>query len=110
MSRKTLTVEVMSSGNVKTQVDPRLISGLSELLCPEGEECSIHMKASESSSAVVAFLLRQKEVLADSHWMLDRPKSSEFPHIYARLFENQSSEEIIEAVKRVLEMPGIHSD
>ena len=82
-----------------------LISGLSGLTCPDGEDCCVLIKAWEPEFSVMVFLRRQKEVRTESRWIVDHPKHSADPYIYATLFHTESNEDIIEAVRRVLETP-----
>jgi hypothetical protein len=53
----------------------------------------------------MVFLEREREVRTKAPWILDRPKNSASPYIYAALFQDQSREEVIGTVKDLLELP-----
>jgi len=107
-SRKPLSVEFVSSNRPDgTSIDPMLLSGLSGLTCPEDEDCSVLVKAWAPQFSVIVFVRRQKEVPTESRWIVDHPKHSEYPYIYGTLFQTESTEEIIDAVRQVLETPEI---
>ena len=89
-------------------VDPKVTTSLGELLCPDGEECALLLREWGSSTGIVLFLRRSKGVLAESIWIRDYDaRDLQFPYIYAALLEKEPPEEIIAAVRRLLEAPEI---
>jgi hypothetical protein len=103
-NKKPLRVEIIVSPSERFDADPLLISGLTELMCLEEENCSIHLKCRGESPGLVVLLRRQKEVLAEPRWITDPPKDPYHPYIYATVFETESTKEVLEAVKHVLEI------
>src|SRR5678816_2288079 len=112
MRKKPLSVVLLPSDSERFPIDPGLLSGLGALFCPDNEYCSIHVKCCCTSSfalegstcSVMVFLEREREVRTKAPWILDRPKNSASPYIYAALFQDQSREEVIGTVKDLLEL------
>jgi len=85
-----------------------LKASLGSLTCPADENCHLHIEESPRGQVMV-FLERQKSVVADSCWLVDHdPKNKDWPYIYAALFDDATSaNEIIKAIRKILEMPEL---
>ena len=106
MSKKALPVLTAGSVSNQSAIIVDLITELSSLACPEDEDCSLFVK--EGNVGITVFLRRQKLVSTENRWIRDHdPQEPEYPYIYAALFETESPPEIVDAIKRILEMTAI---
>jgi hypothetical protein len=102
MGRKPLTVAFTHFE--PTGIHPELMAGLSALRCPEDEDCSVQVNRGVIRGVSI-FLKRQKSVPVEPGWVLDHDaKDNDYPFIYAASFETESAQEIIEAVRHVLNL------
>ena len=82
-----------------------LVEGFSKLECPEDDSCLLIAGDMPGMLGVAVLLKRQKSVRNVKGWVVDHdPETGSY--FYNGLFEKESAEEIITAIKNILEMPG----
>ena len=83
---------------------PALMEGFAKLDCPANETCLLVVGDTAGMPGVAVLLKRQKFVLKVKGWVVDHdPQTGTY--FYNGLFEKESAEEIIAAIKNILEMP-----
>jgi hypothetical protein len=105
MADRSLSVTTIGPLSKESGIDPALVTELSSLICPGDEECSLLVKE-WTPTGVAVFLKRQKLVSTEDRWIRDHDPV-EHAYYYAALFETETTPEIVGAIRRVLEMPGL---
>jgi hypothetical protein len=82
-----------------------LTAGLSRLICPEDEECSVHVTEHEKEGLAVSLKV-QKSRLAAERWGIDHDPEAGW-YTYQTVFETEPVNEIVDELRRILDMPCI---
>jgi hypothetical protein len=81
------------------------MEGFAKLDCPAEETCLLVVGDMAGMPGVAVLLKRQKFVLKIKGWVVDHdPQTGTY--FYNGSFEKESAEEIIAAIKNILEMPS----
>jgi hypothetical protein len=98
----SIVVELRTPAGLAMQ--PALTEGFAKLECPANETCLLVVGDMAGMPGVTVLLKRQKFVLKVKGWVVDHdPQTGTY--FYNGLFEKESAEEIIAAIKNILEMP-----
>ena len=83
----------------------QLKAGFADLTYPADETCTLIVGDTPDTPGIAVFLRRQNLVRTEKPWVVDYdPQTGSY--LYNALFEKESAEEIIAAIKSILEMPG----
>lgn len=86
-------------------MESQLKAGCDDLTYPADETCTLIVGDTPDIPGVAVLLRRQNLVRTGKPWVIDHdPQTGNY--FYNRSFEKESAEEIIAAIKNVLEMPG----
>ena len=102
--RNVLTPVVKLSTQKGLAMQVQLMTGLVDLTCPADEVCSLLIEDMPDTAGIAVLVKRQKSVPAAKPWIMDHDTDSG-TYLYNALFEKESAVEIVEAIRKLLEMP-----
>ena len=79
-----------------------LVTRLSALRCPEDERCSAHIFETDGIDGVTILLKRRTSILADGRWASNHDPTLDL-YAYQTVFNSESLESIVEAVREIFE-------
>jgi hypothetical protein len=105
MSQRQPLVPMVTLSTVKGQkMQAELAKGLADLTHPPGEVCFLLIEDVPGIDGIAVLLKRQRAVHPAKPWIMDH--DTEFgTFLYNALFEKESADEIIAAIRKLLEMP-----
>jgi hypothetical protein len=100
----TLTMNLLSRKGFTTQ--PELMASLAKLMCPEDEECSVHVTEDEQGSGLSVLLKLQKSRTVAERWNVSHdPEAGAYT--FQTIFQTESYTDIVEELRRILDTPSI---
>jgi hypothetical protein len=100
----TLTMNFLSRKGFTMQ--PELMAALATLICPEDEECSVHVTEDEQGVGLVILLKVQKSRTVAERWSVSHdPEAGRYT--FQTIFQTESSNDIVEELRRILDTPCI---
>jgi hypothetical protein len=107
MGRRPVTLVMHLMTKPGADKRPELAIGLGRLSCPEDEDCSLHVTESSERAGIAVILRRQKLTDTEHPWIARDHDPEGKAYRYHATFETESATEIVNSVKRMLEMTGI---
>jgi hypothetical protein len=100
----TLSINLLSRKGFTVQ--PELRAGLATLMCPEDEECSVHVTENEQGAGLAVLLKLQKSRTVAERWNVSHdPEAGRYT--FQTIFQTESSNDIVEELRRILDTPCI---
>ena len=100
----TLTMNLLSRKGFTMQ--PELMAALATLICPEDEECSVHVTEDEQGAGLSVLLRLQKPRTVAERWNVSHdPEAGS--HTFQTIFQTESYNDIVEELRRILDTPCI---
>ena len=100
----TLTMNLLSRKSFTMQ--PELMAGLATLICPEDEECSVHVTEDEQGAGLSVLLKLQKSRTVAERWNVSHDPEAE-GYTFQTIFQTESYNDIVEELRRILDSPYI---
>jgi hypothetical protein len=101
--RKPLTPVVTLSTPQGLAMQIQLMTGLVDLTSPADEDCSLQIADMPDLPGIAVLLKRQKSIPTSKPWIMDHD-SEAGTYLYNAVFETESADEIVTAIKDLLEL------
>ena len=87
-------------------MQPELMAGLATLICPEDEECSVHVTEDGQGAGLAVLLKLQKARTVTERWNVSHdPEAGRYT--FQTIFQTESYNDIVEELRRILDTPHI---
>jgi len=86
-------------------MQPELMAALATLVCPEDEECSVHVAEDDQGMGLAVLLKLQTSRAVAERWNVSHdPEAGRYT--FQTIFQTESSDDIVDELRRILDTAG----